>query len=112
MTTNKTEKVYVNSLWFEEKSFGDGGSILKVNIKDTDELIKFIKENRKSDKSLKLVISKKQNIEEGKSTHYAYVDTWEPSNNRPASSRSASPSTSKPSAKKPVVAEEPEEQLI
>lgn len=78
MSTQTNEKVYVNSAIFDEKVFDDGGSIIKVNIKDTDELIKFIKENRNDDKSLRLVISKKKNPKEGAPSHYSYVDSFIP----------------------------------
>lgn len=71
------QKQYVNSMWFEEKSFTDGGSILKVNIK-ADELIKFLNDNKDESGSVKIVISKKRTLEEGKSTHYATLDTWKP----------------------------------
>lgn len=100
------QKVYANSMWFEEKTFSDGGSILKVNIK-ADELVKFLKENKNEDGYVKLVISKKKTIEEGKSTHYAYLDTWQPTNKSQAVTTKAVTKT-----KKVVEKVEQEEELI
>lgn len=80
-TTN--EKVYVNSIWFEELTFNNGNTILKASIV-VDDLIKFLKENKNKDGRVNLVISKKQKVEKGKSTHYSYLDTWEPSNSKPS----------------------------
>jgi hypothetical protein len=97
-----SEKVYVNSAFFDEKVFDDGGSIIKVSIKNVDDFIKFVKENANKDKSLKLVISKKKNVEEGKSSHYSYVDTFVPR----SQNTQLPPAKTKPTKK--VVAAEPE----
>lgn len=104
-----TDKVYVNSIFFEEKVFTDGGSILKANI-TVDELIKFLKDNKSADGKVKLVISKKKTIVPNKSTHYAYLDTWAPSGGASfPSKKSATPAKSS----KPISqVSEPEEQLI
>lgn len=111
MSTQTNEKVYVNSLWFEEKIFDDGGSILKVNAK-ADELVKFLKENKNADGYVKLVISKKKNIEPGKSTHYAYLDTWQPTNRTgPTVGPTSAKVVSKPTKKVPAPVEQ-EEELI
>ena len=107
MSNTTNEKVYVNSMWFEEKNFDSGGSILKVNVK-ADELIKFLKDNKNSDGYVKLVIAKKKNIEPGKSTHYCTLDTWvSPNKTGPTSTKTVSKPT-----KKPVVQAEQEEELI
>ncbi len=97
------EKVYVNAIYFTEKVFNDGGSILKADVK-VDELVKFLKENRTEDGRVRLVISKKKTIEEGKSTHYATLDTWVPNGQKPQVKPVSKPT------KKSV--EQPEEELI
>lgn len=99
--SDTNQKQYVNSLWFEEKNFDSGGSILKVNVK-VDELVKFLKDNKNKDGYTKLVIAKKKTVEPGKSTHYAYLDTWVPSGQTQSK-------VSKPTKTK---VEEPQEELI
>lgn len=74
------QKVYVNPMWFEEKTFNDGGSILKVNIQAED-LIKFLKANKNKDGYVKIVISKRKQVGDKGQTHYAYLDTWQPTTN-------------------------------
>lgn len=104
MSTPNNEKVYVNAIWLEEKVFNDGGSILKANIK-VDELIKFLKDNKDSEGRVKLVISRKKNVEAGKSTHYATLDTWKPS-------QTGASSASKPKTKTSVKETPTEQPLI
>ena len=44
---NENTKIYVNSIWVEEKVFPDGGAIIKLGIK-ADELIDFLQKNKNS----------------------------------------------------------------
>lgn len=103
------QKTYVNAAFFDEKVFDDGGSIIKVTIKDTDEFIKFLKEHRNEDKSIRLVISKKKNVEQGKSSHYSYIDTFVP---RSQQTPQAVPAKPVVKAKKVEKVVEQEEELI
>lgn len=103
--TNKSDKVYVNAMWFEEKTFDDGGSIIKVNI-TADDMIKFLKENKNKDGYVKIVVSKRKQVGEKGQTHYAYLDTWQPTIKSTPTVRTPA---SKPTKTVPV---EQEEQLI
>lgn len=77
MNTN-TQKTFVNSMWFEEKTFNDGGSILKVDINAKD-MVDFLKQHKNDKGYVKIVISKRKTPGEKGQTHYAYLDTWQPS---------------------------------
>lgn len=107
--SNTNEKVYVNSIWFEEKVFDDGGSILKASI-TVDELIAFLKANKNKEGKVNLVISKKKNIEPKKSTHYAYLDTWQPAQRTNAAGAKAP--SAKPISKTVKPTQQEEESLI
>ena len=93
MSTQASDKVYINTLWFDEKVFDDGGSIIKVTVLSVDELIKFVQDNKTEDGKLRFNISKKRTFQEGKSTHYAVLDNWQPTNKT---------TTTKPAAKLPT----------
>ncbi len=78
------EKVYVNSMWFEKRTFTSSrdnstSTILKLSIK-ADELIKFLNENKDENGRVKLDIweKDKSKITEKGSTHYATLDNWVP----------------------------------
>lgn len=73
------EKVYVNSVWVEEKTFTNG-SFLKLNIK-VDEFIDFLTKNKNESGRVKLTIHKKQNPpkDDKSSAFYTVLDTWAPS---------------------------------
>ena len=101
--SNITEKTYVNSIYFDELTFSDGNSILKASVKDINELIKFLKANANKDNSIKLVISKKKNQKEGSSTHYAYVDTWQPKNTSATSKPNSKTAKSSPQEEDPLI---------
>lgn len=103
------QKTFINEAYFDEKVFGDGGSIIKVDIKNTDDFIKFLKDNRREDKSLKFVISKKKKLEEGKSSHYAYLDTWQPTTKKQPTQTPAKEVAKSP---KKLIAQETDEDLI
>lgn len=105
MSTQTQEKIFVNSAFFNEKVFDNGDSIIKVDIKDTDEFVKFVKENKNKDNTLRLIISKKKTQQEGKSSHYSYVDTWVP-NGQKSQSKSVGKSS------KPAQQQQEEEELI
>lgn len=74
------QKVYCNAAFFDEKAFDNGNSIIKVNSKNAKDLAKFVLDNANKDGSIRLVISRRKEVEEGKSSHYCYVDQWAPSN--------------------------------
>lgn len=80
MSTQANDKVYINTLWFGEKVFDDGGSIIKVTVLSADELIKFVQDHKTEDGKLRFNILKKRTFQEGKSTHYAVLDNWQPTN--------------------------------
>ena len=100
---NKAPKIYVNAMWFEQKTFDDGGSILKVNTK-VDEMIKFLKDHKDENGYVKIVISKRKEVGEKGQTHFATLDTW-----RPDGSKQSTPKTA---VAKPVKNPEPVEEDI
>lgn len=106
------QKTYLNAAYFEEKEFDNGNSIIKVSIKDINELIQFLQDNKNSDNSIRLVISKKKNIEPNKSTHYAYVDTWQPTNKTTVSNNKTKTTTKPTARKQSTVAAEEDDSLI
>lgn len=76
MSENK--KTYINGVWAREKTFNDGGSIIKLSISSAKflESIKNIKPDEKG--FIKLVISKKKTPDDT-SSHSIYIDDWKPS---------------------------------
>ncbi len=78
------QKIYVDEIWIDEKTFDDGGSFLKLGIK-VDEFIVFLQKHKNEKGRVNLIVSKKRSqVEEGKSTHYSYLDTWQPKGQSPA----------------------------
>lgn len=71
-----TEKNYVNGLIIKEKTFDNGGTQLKLNIK-LDDLMNSLKSME--DKGwVNLIVSRRKEASETGITHYAYQDTWKP----------------------------------
>lgn len=94
----QTPKTYINSIFINEHTFSDGGSILKLSIPEEriDELASQLKTNATGGWA-RLVIAKNRlptvSKKTGKviSTHNVSVDTWQPSakQDAPAPSRPA-----------------------
>lgn len=76
--SNNTKKVFVPGSFITEKTFDNGGSILKVGIA-VDKFIEFIQANKKSNGYINLLIQARREPDE-RSTHTMTLDTWEPSN--------------------------------
>ena len=70
------EKKYVNEIIVKEKTFDNGGSLLKVSVK-VPELIETLKEIEENGWA-NLCIGKRQTPSDKGVTHYAYVDEWKP----------------------------------
>ncbi len=73
------EKIYVGS--GKEKSFDNGGSIINLTIgldgiKEYFEKYGFTTDQGK--KKLKLIVSKRREIDQYGNSHYVTVDTWKP----------------------------------
>ena len=88
MTTNNTNKnnqqtVYANGTWVRSKTFENGDQILKVSIL-VDKFIDFLKEHKKEDGFVNLVLSPKRTPDEI-SSHSVKLDSWV----KPASSSGA-----------------------
>ena len=71
------EKKYLNELIIKEKSFDNGGSILRVSIKVND-LIEKLKEIEKETGWANICIAERQTPSDKGVTHYAYEDEWKP----------------------------------
>lgn len=86
MNNTTEQKQFINGLWVQEKSFDNGNTILKLSILPEKfiESIKSVKVNEKG--YIKLIISKKKSLGENGDSHYCYVDTWQPSGQKPSDS--------------------------
>lgn len=81
----QNQKTYINSIFINEHTFNDGGSILKLSIPEDriDELASQLKTNA-TDGWARIVIAKNRTPTVSKktgkviSTHNASVDTWKP----------------------------------
>ena len=71
------EKNYINGMVIKEKVFDNGGKQLRVWIR-VDDLIEQIKDIEENG-SANLIISRRKEPSEAGVTHYAYEDTWKPS---------------------------------
>lgn len=101
------KKQYINGVWANEKTFNDGGSIIKLSILPDKfiDSVKSVKPNE--DGFIKLVISKSQNPKEN-SSHYIYVDTWAPAQSK----NNQSPAKSAPKVSKKAAPADQEEEMI
>jgi hypothetical protein len=70
------EKQYVNGMIIKEKSFDNGGTQLRMSVK-TDDLTKQLKE-LDDNGWVNLIVSRRKEPSDAGVTHYAYVDTWKP----------------------------------
>ncbi len=70
------EKKYVNEIIVKEKTFDNGGGLLRVSVK-VPELIETLKEIEENGWA-NLCIGKRQTPSDKGVTHYAYVDEWKP----------------------------------
>ncbi len=77
-TNNKQEKVYCDGLWIKQKTFNDGGAILKVSVL-VDKFNDFLKKHKKGDGFVNLIIKSRKEVKENGESHYAELDTWKPS---------------------------------
>lgn len=100
--SDNNQKVYVNSIWVEEKTFPDGGSFLKLSIK-VDELIEFLQKNKNEKGKVNLTINKKKNPpqDDKSSSHYTVLDTWKPKTQSASPAPAARPATPRPSRQDP-----------
>ena len=71
------EKNYINGMVIKEKVFDNGGKQLRVWIR-VDDLIEQIKDIEENG-SANLIISRRKEPSESGVTHYAYEDSWKPS---------------------------------
>lgn len=74
-----SEKIYIGS--GKEKTFDNGGSIINITIgldgiKEYFEQYGFTTDQGK--KKLKLIVSKRREIDQYGNSHYVTVDTWKP----------------------------------
>ena len=91
-----TQKTYINSVFINEKTFNDGGSILKVSI-PADKIDAFAAQLKAAADEgwVSLVISRTRNPVTSKttgrviSTHSLAVDTWKPTQGQSAPQRPA-----------------------
>ena len=103
-------KQYINGVWIEQKTFNDGGTILKLSVLP-DRFIESLKAAKVNDKGyIKLVISERREVGKNGETHTCYVDDWKPSG-VPTSKSPVVPNKVKPT-NKVVVPVEQEEELI
>jgi hypothetical protein len=72
----KTDRIFADGLWLQQKLFPDGGGVLKMSIR-VDKFIEFLAKNKNETGFVNLVIREKQEHDE-KSTHYCYIDSWKP----------------------------------
>ena len=80
MNENKKEIVYVNPIWIEEKKLENGNSFLKVSML-ADKMIEFLQKNKNNKGYVRITINKRREIGSNGQTHYAALDTWQPSMN-------------------------------
>jgi len=73
------EKIYCGTGKIQTTTFGDMPKI-KFHRDDVKKILKYLDDN--STDWINLDMKKKQNVEEGKPTHYMQVDTWKPDANR------------------------------
>ena len=83
------EKNYINGMVIKEKVFDNGGKQLRVWIR-VDDLIEQIKDIEENG-SANLIISRRKEPSEAVVTHYAYEDTWKPSQGQQGSSFAQEP---------------------
>lgn len=69
-------RIFVDGLIIRSHQFANGGTNLNVSVK-VDEMIAWLNKHRRESGWCKLVIAERRNPDE-RSTHYAYLDTWEP----------------------------------
>ena len=70
------EKNYINGFFIKEKSFDNGGKILKVSVKVDD----FVEQLREIESKgwANLNIAKRKEPSDKGVTHYVYEDQWKP----------------------------------
>ena len=83
------EKNYINGMVIKEKVFDNGGKQIRVWIR-VDDLIEQIKDIEENG-SANLIISRRKEPSEAGVTHYAYEDTWKPSQGQQGSSFAQEP---------------------
>ncbi len=71
------EKVFINGIFIREYKFENGGSVLNVSCRVQD-VIEELKKYEKPSGYVNLKIQEKRNPEEGGTTHYVELDTFEP----------------------------------
>lgn len=80
MSDNKIDRIFVDGLWASEKKFDNGGSILKVSLL-VEKFAPFVKKHKNKSGYINIIIAPKKNPDD-KSTHFSYLDTWEPNKNK------------------------------
>jgi len=74
-----SEKIYIGS--GKEKHFNDGGSVINLTI-GLDGIAQYFKDygftTDQGKKKLKLIVSKRREIDQYGNSHYVTVDTWKP----------------------------------
>jgi hypothetical protein len=73
----KTDKVFIDGLWIKQRTFENGGSVLKVSVL-VDKFIDVLKKYKKSDGFVNLVISARREVKENGESHFATLDTFIP----------------------------------
>jgi hypothetical protein len=69
------EKIYCGTGRIQTTSFGDMPKV-KYHRDDVMKMLKYLDDNKTD--WINVDMKKKQNVEEGKPTHYMQVDTWKP----------------------------------
>lgn len=72
------EKIFMNGIFVREKTFGNGGSILNVDIINVDEFAKQLKQHAKSDGKITLEIKSRREKAENGLSHYVEVSQFVP----------------------------------
>lgn len=85
----KKERIFVDGLIIRAHQFANGGQNLNVAA-NVDRLIAWLNQHRRQSGWCKIVIAERRNPDE-KSTHYAYLDTWEPKPKTQADAPPAAP---------------------
>ena len=78
---SEQNKTYVPCFWIVEKTFTNGNTILKINLK-AKEVAEFLLANAKDNGRVTLGISRRKSVGRNDETHCAWLDTWQPDPNR------------------------------